>query len=132
MVAGYFSEQGLPYVKGQLYLPRLGVAGEVNFLVDTGSVSTVLHPADAVPMDCPFDRLVLPVTLEGVGSVLTYYRETAQLTLGEGSGWRPFSIEVSIAKPDTFANDLDSLLGRDVLNRIRMDYDFPQNLLQFV
>ncbi len=132
MVAGYFTEQGLPYVRGQLFLPRLSVAGPVDFLVDTGAVSTVLHPDDGARLFCPFDQLVLPVTLEGVGSALTYYRELAQVILGESDTGPPFSIEISIAKPGSPADGLDSLLGRDVLNRLRMDYDFPQNLLQFV
>ena len=82
-------------------------------------------------MDCPFDLLVRPVTLEGVGSTLTYYRETAQVILGERATGRPFPIEISIAKPDPPVNGLDSLLGRDILNRLRMEYDFPQGWLWF-
>ena len=132
MIAGYFSAHGVPYVKGQIFLPRLGVAGEVHFLVDTGSVATVLHSDDGVHLGCPFERLVLPVILEGVGSALTYYRETAIVTFDNNDTEVGLRIEISIAKPGSPSDGLDSLLGRDVLNRLRMEYDFPQGLLGFL
>lgn len=132
MIAGYFSEHGIPYVTGQISLPRLGVAGEVNFLVDTGAVATILHPLDGTRLSCPLDRLVLPVTLEGVGSVLTYHRETAIVAFGDGGTEVEFRLELSIAKPHPAVNGLDSLLGRDILNRLHMDYDFPQDRLELV
>lgn len=130
VTAGYFTTTGLPYVEARVLLPRLGVAGPVDFLVDTGSVSTILHPRDAIDLYCPFDDLTLPVTLEGVGSTLTYFREIAHVTLGDGDAAAPFVIEISIAKPDSPTDGLPSLLGRDVLNRVRMEYDFPQNRLE--
>ena len=130
MITGYFSAHGLPYVTGQIFLPRFGVAGEAHFLVDTGAVATVLHPDDAVHLVCPFDQLVLPVTLEGVGSALPYYRETAVVTFDDGGAEVGFRLELAIAKPGSPAEGLDSLLGWDVLNRVRMEYDFPQNRLE--
>ena len=41
-------------------------------------------------------------------------------------------LELSIAKPHPAVDGLDSLLGRDILNRMRMDYDFPQARLELV
>ena len=51
------------------------------------------------------------------------------LKLGDSDDMDPFSIQLSIAKPAPSVDRLDSLLGRDVLNRLRMEYDFPQGLL---
>jgi predicted aspartyl protease len=132
VTAGYFTENGLPYVPADLILPRLGVVAKVRFLVDTGSVSTVLHSDDADDMGCPFDELVLPTTLEGVGGAVTYYRESALVKLGHEDDGPDFAVEISIAKPDSSAGGLDSLLGRDILNRLRMEYDFPQGWLTLV
>ena len=132
VTVGYFTALGLPYVKVRLFLPRLGVVGQVDFLVDTGAVSTVLHSDDAEDIGCPFDQLVLPAAFQGVGGSLTYYRESALVRLGNDDAPVDFAAEISIAKPGSTADGLDSLLGRDVLNRLRMEYDFPQNRLELV
>lgn len=79
---------------------------------------------------CPFDALVLPIEFQGVGGLHTYYRETAVVVFDDGVAERNFRIEISIAKPDALASGLDSLLGRDILNRVRMEYDFPQDRLE--
>ena len=132
VIASYFTEAGEPYVEARLILPRLNVAGPVVFLVDTGAVSTVLHSDTAKELACPFDRLVLPVPFEGVGGLHTYYRELALVRLDETREDRDIAVEIAIAKPGSSVDGLDSLLGRDVLNRLRMEYDFPQGLLGFL
>ena len=38
-------------------------------------------------------------------------------------------VELFIGKPHPMLDDLDSLLGRDVLNRLGMEYDFRQQRL---
>ena len=132
MTEGYFTESGLPYVRADLILPRLGIVATVGFLVDTGSVSTILHSDDADDIGCPFDLLTFPIVLEGVGGAVTYYRESALVKLDYESALLGFAFEISIAKPGTSTDGLPSLLGRDVLNRMRMEYDFPQSRLEFV
>ena len=130
MIAGYFEGNGRPRVRGRLILPRLGVVGGVNFLIDTGASSTVLHPGDGVRLACPFDDLLLPVALEGVGGTHTYYRETAVIEFDDSGTEIGFRFEMAIAKPHPTVDGLDSLLGRDILNRMRMEYDFPQDRLE--
>lgn len=132
VTVGYFTALGLPYVKVRLFLPRLGVVGPVDFLVDTGAVSTVLQSEDAEDIGCPFDQLVLPAAFQGVGGSLTYYRESALVRLGSDNDPVDFAVEISIAKPGSPTDGLPSLLGRDVLNRLRMEYDFPQSRLDFI
>ena len=132
VTAGFFTEQGFPYVFADLILPRLGIVAEVRFLVDTGSVSTILHSDDADDIGCPFNSLALPNVLEGVGGAVTYYRESALVKLDRESHLLDFAVEISIAKPDSSTDGLPSLLGRDVLNRLRMEYDFPQDRLGLV
>ena len=130
MTAGYFTANGLPYVRADLILPRLGIVATVPFLVDTGSVSTILHSDDANDIGCPFDSLALPTTLEGIGGAVTYYREPSLVKFDHESNVLDFAVEISIAKPGSPTEGLPSLLGRDVLNRLRMEYDFPQDRLE--
>ena len=92
----------------------------------------MLHPGDGVRLRCPFDDLLLPMAFEGVGGTHTYYRETAVIAFDDSTSDVEFRVEISIAKPAPTVNDLDSLLGRDVLNRLRMEYDFPQDRLELV
>ena len=92
----------------------------------------MLHPGDGARLSCPFDELLLPVAYEGVGGAHTYYREGAVVTFNDSSSNLDFRIEISIAKPGPSNDGLDSLLGRDILNRMRMDYDFRQARLELV
>ena len=130
VISGRFTEDGLPYVDGFVTLLRLGVMGRVRFLVDTGSDTTILHPDAAVSLGCPFDLLDSPAEFISAGGILIYYLEPAVLSFADREyGAREFEIDISIAKPDPLTDGLDSLLGRDLLNQVRMEYDFPRDRL---
>ena len=131
MIAGYFKPDGIPYVECRLSLPRLGCLGRVHFLIDTGADTTTLHPDTASEMGCPFDALVNPDQFTGVGGTLLYYTERAILTFeDEDGGAQRFEINIAVAKPHPVTNDLDSLLGRDILNQLDIvEYSFPRRRL---
>ena len=130
MIAGRFTDDGLPVIECNVFLPRFGLIGQVTFLVDTGSDTTILHSDAAADLDCPFDLLDNPVEFISAGGTLLYYMEPAMLSFNDSDGGtREFEIDISIAKPDPLTDGLDSLLGRDLLNRMNMEYDFPRNRL---
>ncbi len=132
MTAGYFDAEGQPYVKVRVVLLDLGVSGEVDFLVDTGSDGAILHPVDASRLNCPFDELVNPMTVASAGGPHTYYVEPALISFYDGEARHDFRIDIAVAKPHLLVDGLDSLLGRDILNQPRMDYDLPQSRLEFL
>ena len=133
MIAGYFTADGRPVIKARVNLPRLGVMGDVDFLVDTGSDTTILHPEAGGDLHCPFDELENPRAIESVSGTQTYYAEPAVISFYESSGGRQdFRIDaLSIGKPHPALDELPSLLGRDVLNRLEMIYNFAENRLRF-
>ena len=131
MIAGYFDERERPRVEGQVWVPRLNVVGWVNFLVDTGATATSLAPNDTRNLRVPVSELFNPVRQQGIAGTRTYYREPAVILFSDGTEWRRFDVELYIAPPDLGANYLPSLLGRDVLNTMRMEYDFPAGRLEF-
>ena len=71
---------GHPFVAGTLFLPRLGVVGIVDFLVDTGCSVTTLHPRDALDMGVDFSLLAAGRTAFGVGGSQREYTEPAELS----------------------------------------------------
>ena len=133
MIAGYFTADGRPVIKARVNLPRLGVMGDVDFLVDTGSDTTILHPEAGGALRCPYGELENPLAIESVSGSQIYYAEPAVISFYEGSGERrDFRVDgLSIGKPHPALDDLPSLLGRDVLNRLEMIYNFAANRLRF-
>ena len=131
MTDGYFDGDGQPFVSARVVLLNLGIAGRVHFLVDTGTDATILHPEGATRLNCPFDDLENPVEVTSAGGPHTYYAEPAVVSFYDGEARYDYRIELSVAKPHPAVNDLDSLLGRDVLNRLRMDYAYPEGRLRF-
>ena len=130
MIVGYFTTDGMPWVSCDLLLPRFSLKAPVTFLVDTGSDTTILHPVERRLLRYPFDLLENPAEFISAGGPLLYYVEPAVLSFAEtGGGTREFEIDISIAKPDPITDGLDSLLGRDLLNRVHMEYDFPRDRL---
>ena len=131
MIDGFFEEDGHAYLEGRVHIPRLGVVGTVFFLVDTGADATTLHPHDGRRIGCPFDELVNPIRVGGVGGYETYYDEPARISFSGIDGYYEFEILLSVGKPSEESDGLESLLGLDILNRMRMDYDFRRGRVRF-
>ena len=131
MIAGYFAEHGRPYVRCRLHLPRLGIIQDVDFLVDTGTDATILHPWDGTRIGCPFDELSHPVAMTSAAGLHVYYAETAVISLYDGETRHDFRIDLHIGKPHPVTNILDSLLGLDVLNELEMEYAPRRGQLRF-
>ena len=122
MIRGSF-DRGRPLVECRLVIPRLRVNHRLVMVVDTGAVATCLHPADAIRARIPFDRLGNIIGYAGVGGSSPYFREVANLLFEDESYLRIYRLNLLIAAPTDNNRELPSLLGRDVLNRWRMDYD---------
>lgn len=67
MIRGRFDHYRRPYVLGRLILPRWNIQGEVDFLVDTGADSTIIHPYDGHRLRVPFAELESEILSVGIG-----------------------------------------------------------------
>ena len=131
MIAGYFAALGRPYVRCRLHLPRLGIIQDVDFLVDTGTNASILHPRDGTRIGCPFDELSYPVPMTSAAGPHTYYAESAIISFYDGEARHDFRIKLHIGKPHPVTNVLDSLLGLDILNELEMEYAPLRGQLRF-
>lgn len=122
MIRGNF-DRGRPQVECRLVIPRLSVNHRLMLLVDTGASATCLHPADAIRAGIPFERLGNRIDYLGIGGTSAYFREAANLLFEDESYLRIYRLDLLIAAPTSNNRELPSLLGRDVLNRWRMDYN---------
>ena len=136
MIRGYFDRLGRPIVSCTIYLTQLGVASYVDFLVDTGASVTALHPRDGLRLGIPFDELAGdPVNIGGTTGNYPYYPQPAELTFADSGRGHGILVELRIAKPAEDSSHrilrIPSLMGRDALNRWRLDYDPRNNNLEF-
>ena len=130
---------GRPSVFVRIVLPRLGVSTYgVTCLLDTGADSTTVHWQDRLlfktarreplPPDTEFaERMVS----RGIGDIsVEYGREQAHVMFLTDQGqWLmandPIAVNIAM-HPD---NGLPSLLGQDLLRKVRVDLNAPQNEL---
>ncbi len=114
-----------PHVDGYVKIARLGVAGDVRFLVDTGADATSLQPDDARALRIDPSQLTPQVFVESVGGLASYMREPASVWLFDAAAnaWRIFAIMIEIYAGEEDDGEIPSLLGLDVLNRCRCAID---------
>ena len=133
MLYGRFGDtSGRPYMEGRLLLPRLRLRADVSFVVDTGADRSVLMPLDAQRIGVDFSRLSGEVESVGIGGLVRNYTEQAVLVFNEPSRRLVgYFINLEITSPGPDIEDVPSLLGRDVLDRWRMNYDPGNSRLTF-
>ena len=109
------------YVKAYVRLPRLGVQELLDFLVDSGSDRTILHPDANLILRNPRHRLRSGMRgiATGIGGTRTYYSEPAVLAFEDDqSFFLQCNLDIFVADPgeSDIAQWTPTLLGRDFLN----------------
>ena len=116
---------------------RLGIEGEVDFLVDTGASKTVILDMDAESLGVNYGKLTrYKYDMIGIGgSVETYSIKEAKLTFSTNEGkvlTERFEIFVlKHPKLNKKIERLPSLLGRDVLNKYCLMMNKPSGTVYF-
>ena len=134
ILVGAFDEKtGRPFLKATLYLPRLRLQLDIDFLVDTGADITTLSPNDGHEMGLDYDALTqISVPSIGVGGISERYVEQAVVMFDDVDRMVcMYSIDLDILEPQPHIERLPSLLGRDILHRMQIHYSYPTNSLTF-
>lgn len=121
---------GRPYLKGRLILPRLRLAAEITFCIDTGADESTIMPEDEDGLGLDYSRLCHGAPTAGIGGISQNYRERIWLTFRDNDqAIHAFTQEIMIAAPQPGLSGIPSILGRDILNRMQMTYDYPASEL---
>jgi hypothetical protein len=120
-----------PFLEGRLTLPRLGISNGVLFCIDTGADESVLMPRDARRLRVDADQLTVGGTGSGIGGDVRLYREHAVLEFTDPGVVRyVYDLRLNILTEARSLHVMPSLLGRDIINRWRIDYNPPEATLE--
>ena len=100
------------------------------FLLDTGADSTCLNTTDATSLEIPFERLGNLAEVGGIGGGAEYFKEDSTIYFPDDGRVVGYDISIGIASSDT--GGLPSLLGRDVFDNWRIEYERRRGVLQCV
>lgn len=124
MIAGRLSGtpgRRAPFVRGRVLIPSLRAGGDVSFLIDTGSPSTILAPADAAKLALDLSQLPSSLEITGVGGSVAAVAVPTTLTMGT----RSIEVDLRILVPQVPYQDdvwslMPSVLGRDILGQFAL------------
>ncbi len=101
-------------------------------MVDTGADSTFLMPADARTMSLDYSQLHRTVGASfGAGGPITSFSEPAWVAFSDGTTLYGYWITIAILENRADMLHVPTLLGRDVLHRWSMAYNFSERQLEF-
>jgi hypothetical protein len=120
-----------PYLEGYIVFPRLGCAEVLSFLVDTGADHTCIMPGDAASLGIERSQLEDPLIGRGAGGPFRSFLEEAWLVFADGTDLVGYNLRVAVLEPGADTHRMPSLLGRDIIHRWHMNYDFNANRLEF-
>ena len=119
-------------MEGRLILPRLDIRSNISFCVDTGADECLLMPIDGDRISIDYRQLAGDVEMVGVGGISSNFIEPAVLAFSETRrNVYLYHLDLQIAAPSPDIGDLPSLLGRNILNKWRMNYNPMGNRLTF-
>ena len=120
-----------------MYLPRLRAAAAIAFLVDTGADATSIHwgdresfvMGDGEPLPAGIEFESMSVAAGLTGETVDYGIEPPLFVFQDEAGDAAHvDGEIRIAL-EPFGEGVPSLLGRDLLEQLRLDFNMPADEL---
>jgi len=131
MLTGRYGDTtGRPYIEGRLLLPRLGLSANVSFLIDTGADTTTLMPLDGTSQGVDYDDLRNPTQCAGFGGKNIGFREYGLVAFSDGIAVFMYRSRFMLVKPKRGIMTIPSVLGRDILNRMIVTFDFSNKRIE--
>ena len=112
-------------------IPRLGLRGDLSFMVDTGADETYLMPGDALVLGLDHSLLTATSRAVGVGGETVDFSEPAVLVFEDRRNLYVYGFDLTIADLNPHLLGVPSLLGRNILDHWNMRYRPPTRYLRF-
>ena len=136
MIKGTFIN-GSGFIEARLISKSLQLDEKVSFLVDTGASRTTLLDKDVLWLGIRYDKLTKSKSsLIGIGGTIScFFIEDSILTFRTSKKNIHVKIPLSVAKHPLEHMPphrkiqilrLPSLLGRDIINKYKLTFDFPR------
>lgn len=110
-------------MRGRVWVPRFNLTGNVYFCVDTGTGYTTLMARDVSAIGIDETQLDDELGLVTVGGEAPVFLEPAFVQFTDAGASRVYAYRIVIAIATSASTmHIPSLLGRDVINRWRIDY----------
>jgi hypothetical protein len=127
LIHGRFGDtSGRPYLEAKIAVPHQNVWRFCPLIIDTGAERSVLMPIDTRLMGLDARKLGQRAYSEGIGGHCDGYDVLAFIVLldEETGTLHNFNVRLFVPddSPDLYSID-SSILGRDVLDRVRLVYD---------
>jgi len=129
---------GCAFIEARLVSKSLQLDEKVSFLIDTGASRTTLLDKDALWLGIRYDKLTLSKSsLTGIGgsvpclvildSILIFRSSKEDINIKLPVIVAKHPLERMDTHLKTLILRLPSILGRDVINRYKLTFDFPKN-----
>jgi predicted aspartyl protease len=123
MLLGRFGDtSGRPYIEARIYLPRLGLSGDISFLIDTGADTSLLTPGDSIRLGVDESNLSGDSECLGVGGVGHNFVERAVIVFADTTSLYVYQVDLDVSPQGAVPEHVPSLLGRNILDRWVMKY----------
>lgn len=139
MIVGRFGDTtGRPYVEAIVSFVRLKIRMNVSFLVDTGADISIINPIDGVQAKLPYDKLTNAEDVSGIGGARKIFLEPVVIVFADHPATlHTYTLDIGISELENSngeryeGDDIRSLVGRDVIDNWRMNYDPCDGTLEF-
>lgn len=119
-----------------MVVPCLEISGDVSFLGDTGADYTALMPMDGEEMQVPFAsdefNQLEDSNAEGIGGRSGCKIVPAHVIILGSDHLYLFDIALRIFEPHKNLQSFPSLMGRDIVSRMKMESDPMRGVLSFI
>jgi hypothetical protein len=133
LIYGRFGDtSGRPYLEAKIAIPHQNVWRYCPMIIDTGAERSVLMPIDARLMGLDRSALDRRAYSEGIGGHCDGFDLFAYVVLLDEEAHLLHNFNVTLFVPDEspdLYNIDSSILGRDVLDRVRFSYSKPDGIV---
>ena len=127
MTGSYY--EGRPYVVAGIMLPRLNLAGEVRFMMDTSSDLSLLSPSDALRLGCPQDGASISKVIGWEGRMEVRLEQA--LMAFDDISFKFYGINLGVVATEPVpCSRMPSILGRDLMSRWRIVMEPREEVLE--